>query len=76
MKKKAKIIIGILNYTWSPYGYLNYLKKLAQTRAEKSVREYFVREKVKWTNKGTDKRYVAVSFIHSATYHYQALYQI
>ena len=44
--------------------------------AEKSVIENFVREKEKWTNKGTDKQYVADSLIHSTTVHYQALYQI
>ena len=44
--------------------------------AEKSVVENFVREKEKWTNKGTDKHYVADSLIHSTTVHYQALCQI
>ena len=38
------------------------LKTLAQIEAEKSVTENFVREKEKWTNKGTDKPYVADSF--------------
>ena len=37
------------------------LKTLAQIEAEKSVTENFVREKEKWTNKGTDKQYVADS---------------
>ena len=50
-------------------------KTLAQIEAEKSVTENFVREKEKWTNKGTDKRYVADSFLHSTTCHYLALYQ-
>ena len=36
----------------------------------------FAREKEKWTNKGTDKQYVADSLIHSTTVHDQALYQI
>ena len=31
-------------------------------------------KKEKWINKGNDKQYVAVSLIHSTTYHYQALY--
>ena len=52
------------------------LKTLAQIEAEKSVTEIFVREKEKWTNKGTDKQYVADSLLHSTTCHYQALYQI
>ena len=52
------------------------LKTLAQIGAEKSVSENFVRKKEKWTNKGTDKQYVADSLLHSTTCHYQALYQI
>ena len=52
------------------------LKTLAQIEAEKSVTENFVREKEKWTNKGTDRQYVADSLLHSTTCHYQALYQI
>ena len=52
------------------------LKTLAQIEAEKSVTETFVREKEKWTNKGTDKQYVADSLIHITTCHYQALYKI
>ena len=51
------------------------LKTLAQIEAEKSVTENFVREKEKWTNKGTDKQYVADSLLHGTTCHYQALYQ-
>ena len=34
-------------------------------KAEKFVTENFVREKEKWTNKGTDKPYVADSLIQS-----------
>ena len=33
-------------------------------------------KKEKLTNKGTDKRYVADSFIHDTTYHTRCLYQI
>ena len=44
------------------------LKIISQTGAEKSVTEYFVREKEKWTNKGTDKPCVPVdSLTHSTT---------
>ena len=43
------------------------LKKLAQIGAEKSVTKIFVGEKEKGRNKGTDKHYVADSFIHSST---------
>ena len=49
---------------------------MSKKEAEKSVIENFVREKEKWTNKGTDRQYVADSLIHSTTVHYQALYQI
>ena len=50
------------------------LKTLAQIGAEKYVTYFFLREKEKWTNKGTDKQYVAL--LHNTTCHYQALYQI
>ena len=38
--------------------------------------EISIGEKEKFTNKGTDKQYVAVLFLHNTTHHYQALYQI
>ena len=38
-------------------------------------RNFHWRER-KWTNKGTDKQYVAVLSLHKTTHHYQALYQI
>ena len=44
--------------------------------AEKSMTEISNGEKEKWTNKRTDKQYVAVLFLHNTTNHYQALYQI
>ena len=34
---------------------------MSKKEAEKSVKEFFVREKEKWTNKRTDKHYVADS---------------
>ena len=37
---------------------------LVQVVPEKSLTENFVREKEKWTNKGTDKPYVADSLTH------------
>ena len=41
------------------------------------MQEIFIGEKEKWTNKGTDKQYVAGFFLlHNTTHHYQALYQI
>ena len=51
-------------------------KILGQVVPEKSLTENFVKEKAKWTNKGTDKQYVADYLLHSTTCHYQALYQI
>ena len=38
--------------------------------------ENFIGKKEKWTNKGTDKQYVADSLLHSTTCHTQPLYQI
>ena len=49
---------------------------MAPIGAEKSVTEISNEEKEKWTNKRTDKQYVAVLFLHNTTNHYQALYQI
>ena len=37
--------------------------------AEKSVTEISIRQKEKWTNKGTDKQETADYFLHSTTYH-------
>ena len=31
--------------------------------------EFSIREKEKWTNKGTDKQEMADSFLHNTTYH-------
>ena len=56
---KAKINLSTL-VLFSQNVYQN-LKILSQTEAEKSLTENFVREKEKWTNKGTDKQYVADS---------------
>ena len=52
------------------------LKTLAPIGAEKSVTEISIGEKEKWTNKRTDKQYVAVCLLHNTTHHSQALYQI
>ena len=59
------------------YMFIQHLLKLAQMGAGKSVTEFFCqRKRKKWTSKVTDKQYVADSFLHSATYHYQTLNQI
>ena len=52
------------------------MKTLAPIGAEKSVTKISIGEKEKWTNKGTDKQYVAVLLLHNTTHHYQALYKI
>ena len=43
-------------------------KILLQVVPKKSLTENFVREKEKWTNKGTDKPCVADVLIHSSTF--------
>ena len=58
------------------WGCTQNLKTLAPIGAEKSVTEISIGEKEKWTNKGTDKQYVAVLLLHNTTHHYQALYKI
>ena len=53
------------------------VKKLSQIRqigAEKSLTEVSIREKEKWTNKGTDMQEMADYFLHNITYHSQCLY--
>ena len=38
--------------------------------------EKFIGKKEKWINKGTDKPYVADSFIHNTTCHTECMYTI
>ena len=52
------------------------LKTLAPIGAETCVTEISIGEKEKWTNKGTDKQYVAVLLLQNTNNQYQALYQI
>ena len=78
-EKKAKINLSNLDFVFSEHyiwlfsSCIQNLKTLSKKEAEKSVKEIFVREKEKWTNKRTDLQYVADSLIHSITVHYQAL---
>ena len=77
-KNKAKInlsnlVLFLIIHLLSSSCIQNF-KTLSKKEAEKSVIENFVREKEKWTNKGTDMQYVADFLIHSTTVHYQALY--
>ena len=44
--------------------------------AIKAITVLFIGKIEHMANKGTDKQYVADSFIHRTTYHYQTLYQI
>ena len=37
--------------------------------------KHFIGKKEKWTNKGTDKQYVADYLLHNTTCHTQPLYQ-
>ena len=53
MEKKAKINLSTF--------VIQKLKALSKIKAEKSVTKKFVREKEKWTNKGTDTQYIADS---------------
>ena len=63
-------------YTLPTWRCTQNFKTLAPIGAEKSVTEISIGEKEKWTNKGTDKQYVAVLLFHNTTHHYQALNQI
>ena len=38
------------------------------------IREVFIGEKEKWTDKETDKQYVTAFLLHNTTRHYQFLY--
>ena len=75
-KMSNRILISIYTVHFSFLKMYTKLKTLAPIGAEKSVTEISIREKEKWTNKGTEKQYVAVLLIHNTTHHYQALYQI
>ena len=75
-KQVLAIWFSLTQYTWTLSRCIQNLKKLAYIRAERSVTEISIREKEKWTNKGTDKRDMADSFLHNTTYHTQCLYQI
>ena len=57
------------------FAFLKVYTKFENTGSNRSC-EISIGEKEKWTNKGTDKQYVAVLLLHNTTHHYQALYQI
>ena len=64
IEKEDTMRISILIFIYTiHFAYLKVyrnLKTLAPIGAEKSVTEISIGEKGKWTNKGTDKQYVAV----------------
>ena len=71
----------VTQYNSSLSSFVPNFRALSEVDAEKSLTEkkkdLHRREKEeKWTNKGTDKQYVAVFLLHNTTHHYQALYQI
>ena len=78
-KEKVKINLSILvsvpQYTWPLSRYIRNLKTLALIEAEKSVKEIFIGQKEKWTNKGNDKQEEVDSLLHNTSYT-QHLYQI
>ena len=75
-KMRISILISIYTVHLPTWRCTQNFKTLALIGAEKSVTEISIGEKEKWTNKGTDKQYVAVFFLHNTTHHYKALYQI
>ena len=72
IEKEGKTNCSYTQYTWPHSRFIQHLKTLAQNSkgSLEICDNFFVGEKENWTNKGTDKQYVANSFIHSATYHY------
>ena len=62
-KMRISILISITQYTLPTWRCRQNFKALAPIGAEKSVTEIFIGEKEKWTNKETDKQYVAVFFV-------------
>ena len=78
-RKKGKNKSQHLDFVFSvTNGCSHHVNKMTLSRkeTEKSVKEIFIREKEKWTNKRTGEQYLADSFKHSATVHYKAFYQI
>ena len=65
--KLLAYLCSYTQHTWSRSRLIQHLKKLAQMESGKSVPEFFVREKEKLANKGTDKQYVNASVKHSTT---------
>ena len=60
----------LYNTLWLPEGVHKIWKQtLAPIGAKKSVTDISIREEEKWTNKGTDKQYVAAFLLHNTTHH-------
>ena len=76
LKKEGKMRISILISIYTVhFSFLKVYTKFENNGSNRSW-EISIGEKEKWTNKRTDKQYVAVLFLHNTTNHYQALYQI
>ena len=56
--------------------FIQNFKILGEVALEKSLTQYFIGEKEKWTNKGKDKYEDANSFLHGTCCHTECLYQI
>ena len=75
-KMRISILISIHTVHFAFLKVYTKFEKMAPIGDEKSVTEISIGAKEKWTNKRTDKQYVAVLFLHNTTHQYQALYQI
>ena len=79
-KKEGKIRISILIFIYTiHFAYLKVYTKFENIDSNRSWEicdRNVPGEKEKWTNKGTDKKYVAVILWHNTTHRYQALYKI
>ena len=80
IEKEAKMSFSIFVFIYTIHlAYLKVYTKFENTGSNRSReicnRNFHWRER-KMNNKGTDKQYVAVLFLHNTTNHYQALYQI
>ena len=80
LKKEGKMSISILIFIYTiHFACLKVYTKfenIGSNRSWEICDRIFLEEKEKWTNKGTDKQYVAVILLHNTTHHYQALYII
>ena len=74
MSKREKSRYSLSQHTSPLSGFIQNLKILALIAGEKSVIDFY--EKEKWTNKENDKHEDAHLLLHNITSHTQCLYQI